>query len=73
LPNTKVRFRLPLFRLVVNKDLEKGRGVIPEVESVPTVKDIRRGVDFKMEKVMELIKNKSKNYLSSPPVDNLLK
>jgi C-terminal processing protease CtpA/Prc len=73
LPNSKVRFRLPLFRLVVDKDEEKGRGVIPEVESVPTVRDIRRGVDFKMEKVMELIKNKFKNDSSSPPVDNLLK
>lgn len=56
LPETKVRFRLPLFRLVINKDTPKnGRGVQPEVEVKPTVKDIRNGVDFKMNKVIELI------------------
>jgi hypothetical protein len=55
LPNTKLRFRLPLFRLVIDKDAEKGRGLMPEVESLPTARDIRRGADFKMEKVIELI------------------
>ncbi|MBC7873404.1 MAG: peptidase S41 [Ferruginibacter sp.] len=57
LPKTGIRFRLPLFRLVINKTTEKnGRGIIPEVESKPTVNAIRRGADFKAEKVMELIK-----------------
>jgi hypothetical protein len=57
LPVTKVRFRLPLFRLVVDANEPKnGRGIIPEVEVLPTVKDIRRNADFKMEKVIELIK-----------------
>ena len=58
LPNTKVRFRLPLFRLVVDakNGIEKGRGVMPEVESLPTVHDIRRSIDFKMEKTIELIR-----------------
>jgi C-terminal processing protease CtpA/Prc len=55
LPNTGVRFRLPLFRLVVDKDEVKGRGVIPKIEVKPTLKNIRRNVDFKMEKVRELI------------------
>ena len=59
LPHTKVRFRLPLFRLVIDKDEQKGRGVIPEVESLPTANDIRRNADFKMEKVIELIKEKN--------------
>lgn len=58
LPNTKVIFRLPLFRLVIDKNATKGRGVIPEVEADPTVDDIRKGVDYKMEKVKELIKEK---------------
>jgi hypothetical protein len=58
LPNTGVRFRLPLFRLVIDKDGEKGHGIIPEEEALPTVKDIRRGADYKMEKVRELIKEK---------------
>src|SRR5215203_501403 len=60
LPNTGVRFRLPLFRLVVDGNAPRGRGVMPEVPSLPTVKDIRRNADFKMEKVVELIKENSK-------------
>lgn len=57
LPETGVRFRLPLFRLVINKNVPKdGRGVQPEVLSTPTVNDIRRNIDFKVIKVMELIK-----------------
>jgi hypothetical protein len=56
LPNTKVRFRLPLFRLVIDKDEPKGRGVIPEVEVVPTVDAIRHNKDYKMDKVLELIR-----------------
>lgn len=57
LPETKVRFRLPLFRLVIDKDAPKtGKGVQPEIEVKPTVEAIRRGADYKLEKVMELIK-----------------
>jgi hypothetical protein len=59
LPNTGVRFRLPLFRLVIDKDAEKGRGVQPEVYSLPTVEAIRRSEDYKMEKVKELIREKT--------------
>jgi hypothetical protein len=56
LPRTKVRFRLPLFRLVIDKDLPKdGRGVMPEVESKPTSEAIRKGRDYKMDTVLELI------------------
>jgi len=57
LPETRIRFRLPLFRLVVNKNMPKdGMGVQPEIEVKPTVETIRRGVDYKMEKVLELIR-----------------
>lgn len=60
LPHTKVRFRLPLFRLVIDKNLPKnGRGVLPEVEVQPTTDAIRRNIDFKKEKAVELIKKKS--------------
>lgn len=56
LPNTKVRFRLPKFRLVVNKNAPKnGRGIAPDVDALPTVDAIKRGVDYKVEKVRELI------------------
>lgn len=58
LPETGVRFRLPLFRLVIDKNIPKdGRGVQPEVVAMPTAEAIRRGVDYKMEKVMELIRS----------------
>jgi hypothetical protein len=58
LPHTGVRLRLPMFRLVVDKDMRKGRGVMPEVEALPTVDAIRRNQDFKMQKAMELIRQK---------------
>jgi len=66
LPVTGIRFRLPLFRLVINKDIPKdGKGIQPEIEVKPTVDAIRRGADFKMEKVMELINvaNSKSNYI----------
>ncbi len=57
LPNTKVRFRLPLFRLVMDKNLPKtGKGVQPEIAAGPTIEAIKQGVDYKVEKAMELIK-----------------
>ena len=57
LPETRVRFRLPLFRLVINKNNPKnGRGILPEIEVKPTVEAIRNGRDYKMDKVKELIK-----------------
>ena len=59
LPNTKVRFRLPLFRMVVDKDEVKGRGVVPTVQVNPSVEAIRRNIDFKMEKVIEIIRQRN--------------
>jgi hypothetical protein len=57
LPETGVRFRLPLFRLVIDHTLPKnGRGVQPEIYSGPTIEAIQRGADYKMEKVMQLIR-----------------
>jgi len=66
LPETGIRFRLPLFRLVIDKKIPKnGKGIKPEVESKPTVEAILRGADFKVEKVMELIKEDKEK----PPAD----
>jgi hypothetical protein len=57
LPETGIRFRLPLFRLVIDKDVPRnGKGVQPEVDSKPTIHAIRAGSDFKLDKVLELIK-----------------
>ena len=63
LPNTRVRFRLPRFRLVVDRQREKdGRGIIPDVPALPTIEAIGRGQDFKTARVKELIRqNASKN------------
>lgn len=65
LPETGVRFRLPLFRLVIDKNRVKdGLGVQPEIFSFPSISAIKRNADFKIEKVMELIKEdqaKNKN------------
>ncbi|HMU46876.1 MAG TPA: S41 family peptidase [Chitinophagaceae bacterium] len=64
LPETGVRFRLPLFRLVIDKDSPRnGKGVQPEIKALPTIEAIRRNVDFKVEKAMELIQKdqQSKN------------
>ncbi len=60
LPVTKVRFRLPLFRLVIDKDEWKGFGAQPEVLSLPTTEAIRKNQDFKTEKAIELIKASGK-------------
>ncbi len=57
LPETGLRFRLPLFKLVIDKTVPKnGRGVQPEVESFPTVDAVKRGADYKLDKAMEMIK-----------------
>ncbi len=61
LPNTKIRFRLPLFRLVMNKErVASGRGIVPDIEAAPTVESIRMGIDPKAEKVKQLIIEKNK-------------
>lgn len=75
LPETKVRFRLPLFRLVINKNYPKtGRGVQPEVASTPTIEAIKKGMDYKVEKAMELIKkdkeDRSRSGLTQTPADH---
>jgi hypothetical protein len=51
-----VRFRLPLFKLVIDKDEQKGYGVQPEMKVFPTVDAIRKNIDFKTEKAVEMIK-----------------
>ena len=60
LPNTRIRFRLPKFRMVVDRTREKnGRGVMPDVPALPSAEAIQKGIDFKAEKVRELIQARS--------------
>ncbi len=56
LPHTGIRFRLPRFRLVINKNKTKdGRGVLPDIEVKPSAANIKKGIDAKMEYVKSLI------------------
>jgi hypothetical protein len=59
LPNTKLRVRLPYFRLVQYDHVdEKGTGVIPDVPVGPVLKDIIDSTDTKLKVVEEMIKQK---------------
>jgi hypothetical protein len=57
-----MQFRLPKFRLVVDKNRVKdGHGVMPDVVVQPTVEAIRKGVDFKTVKATEIIHAKAQS------------
>ncbi len=57
LPGTGVQFRLPRFRLVVNKtQIKDGLGITPDVPALPTRDAIGKGFDFKYSKAKELIR-----------------
>ena len=57
LPETKLRVRLPFFKIVqFNHADKKGMGVAPDIYIRPTVEDVRRNVDIKMKTVKGLIK-----------------
>jgi len=59
LPNTKLRVRLPVFRLVQYQHVtSKGTGVLPDIYVGPSVEAIRTDFDRKMEFVKQLIKQK---------------
>ena len=56
LPNTRLRVRLPYFRLVQYHHIPvKGTGVIPDLYIGPDWRDILNGVDTKIEVVKEII------------------
>ncbi len=61
LPNTKLRVRLPFFRIVQYHHVtEKGTGVIPDIYIGPVLKDAVNGIDTKMERVKKMILEKRK-------------
>ena len=56
LPNTRLRVRLPMFRLVqYNHIAEKGTGVKPDIYVGPSLEGVRKNIDLKMEVVKGLI------------------
>jgi len=60
LPNTRLRVRLPLFRLVQYNHVPKnGSGVVPDIHIGTSYDALIRGYDKKMKTVMELIGKKS--------------
>jgi Peptidase family S41 len=59
LPNTRMRIRVPMFRLVQYNHIPKnGRGVLPDIYVPPSAYAIRNGIDLKMEKVRQLVREK---------------
>jgi C-terminal processing protease CtpA/Prc len=57
LPNSKLRVRMPIFRVVMNAKIPKeNTGIKPHYYIPPTIKSIQNATDPKMNKVMELIK-----------------
>ena len=60
MPNTKLRVRLPFFRLVqFNHVLKNGTGVLPDILVKPTLSDVRNNIDRKMEVVKDIIRSKN--------------
>lgn len=59
LPRTGVRFRLPLFRLVIDKTQPRGYGVQPKVFAGPTAEAIRHNKDYKLEALLQLIRQQN--------------
>lgn len=61
LGNTGIRFRVPRFRMVMDKNqVKNGRGIIPDITVKPTTEAIRRGFDVKLEFVRKLINDSSR-------------
>lgn len=58
LPITKLKVRLPLFKIVQYNHVPKdGRGVVPDIYIPPTVDGVVKSLDRKMMIVKEMIKN----------------
>ncbi|MCU0336853.1 MAG: S41 family peptidase, partial [Sediminibacterium sp.] len=58
LPNSKLRVRLPLYRMVLNQNIVKGRGIEPDIKIPPSSYAIRVGFDPKMAAIQALISGK---------------
>ena len=60
LPNTRLRVRLPLFRLIQYKHVPKdGHGIMPDIYIGPNYEALVKGFDKKMKVVMDIIKQKN--------------
>jgi hypothetical protein len=62
LPHSKVRVRLPVFRIVNDHKIPfDGKGVLPDIKVKPTQADIRLNEDPKMKKAIQLIQHQTNN------------
>lgn len=60
LPHTRLRVRLPLYRIINRQSVtNNGSGVLPDVEVKPSAETIRKNTDPKLEKALELIREKA--------------
>ena len=59
LQNSQLLFRLPLYRLVMDKTRPKGNGVMPHVLVDPSSYAIKQGFDIKLETVKKMIQQKN--------------
>jgi hypothetical protein len=65
LPNTHLRVRLPLFRLVQYKHgVKNGSGVMPDIYIPTSYEALLKSYDKKMQVVMEMIKAKNKKLIT---------
>ncbi|MEO7768903.1 MAG: S41 family peptidase, partial [Ferruginibacter sp.] len=63
LPITKIKVRLPLFKLVQYNHMPKnGRGVSPDIFIPPTVDGVRQNIDRKMDIVKAMIRQSNEQY-----------
>lgn len=61
LPNTKINITIPLFKVVWDKKrIKNGRGVMPDVEIRPNALQLKKGIDAKLERVLQLINQNTK-------------
>lgn len=58
LPNSKLRISLPMYRMVMNKNRPKGRGIIPDIVIPPSSNAIKEGVDTKLVTIRNIILEK---------------
>ena len=60
LPNSKLRVILPLYRLVIDSNrVKNGRGIMPNIQILPSSIAIKNGVDLKIVMVKQLISIKT--------------
>ena len=55
LPNTKLKVSLPIYKLVMDKNRPKGKGIMPDVEIYPSSESIKKGLDLKLDSINKMI------------------